>query len=104
MCLIILILIGPVPTGYALNRALSAHQVQAFVANSRLASDVLGKYAGSFQSGKVDNPRVYAEVSLKTRHLTDLTLQGTRLLAEDIRIKFRHGMRSGNVRNDISGF
>ncbi len=48
MGLIMLILIGTVPTAYALNRAvLPADQVQTFVADSHVAADVLGKYAGS---------------------------------------------------------
>jgi PiT family inorganic phosphate transporter len=47
MGLIMLILIGTVPTAYALNRALPANQMERFVATSRAASEVIeGKAAG----------------------------------------------------------
>ncbi|MBV8535239.1 MAG: inorganic phosphate transporter, partial [Alphaproteobacteria bacterium] len=44
MGLIMLILIGTVPTAYALNKAVDASKVPAFVEASRQASDVLGRY------------------------------------------------------------
>src|SRR5579871_1965649 len=44
MGLIMLILIGTVPTTYALNHAVSARETQDFVAVSRSSADVLNKY------------------------------------------------------------
>src|ERR1700752_2212778 len=47
MGLIMLILIGTVPTAYALNRALPANQIERFISTSRAASDVIeAKAAG----------------------------------------------------------
>src|SRR5580698_5960621 len=55
MGLIMLILIGTVPTAYALNRALPVSQLQQFVVNSTAASKVIeGKAAGFSVMG---NPR-----------------------------------------------
>ena len=55
MGLIMLILIGTVPTAYALNRALPDSQIAQFVANSTAASKVIeGKAAGYSVIG---NPR-----------------------------------------------
>jgi inorganic phosphate transporter, PiT family len=47
MGLIMLILIGTVPTTYALNHAVTARQSQDFVAVSRQAAETLGKYVES---------------------------------------------------------
>jgi PiT family inorganic phosphate transporter len=47
MGLIMLILIGTVPTTYALNHAITARQSQDFVAVSRQAADTVGKYVES---------------------------------------------------------
>src|SRR5438128_1947860 len=44
MGLIMLILIGTVPTAYALNHAVSARQSQDFVAVSRQADEALSRY------------------------------------------------------------
>src|SRR6202041_888643 len=44
MGLIMLILIGTVPTTYALNHAVSARETQDFIAVSRTAADTLNKY------------------------------------------------------------
>jgi PiT family inorganic phosphate transporter len=49
MGLIMLILIGTVPTAYALNRALPDSQVAAFTKNSEAASAVIKTKAGGFQ-------------------------------------------------------
>ena len=45
MGLIMLILIGTVPTAYALNHAVTAKDVQAFVASSQAADEVINKHA-----------------------------------------------------------
>jgi inorganic phosphate transporter, PiT family len=55
MGLIMLILIGTVPTAYALNRALPSSQIEKFTANSAAASKVIeGKAAGY---NVIGNPR-----------------------------------------------
>src|SRR5277367_5445584 len=55
MGLIMLILIGTVPTAYALNRALPSSQIEAFTVNSAAASKVIeGKAAGY---NVIGNPR-----------------------------------------------
>ena len=49
MGLIMLILIGTVPTAYALNHAVPTSQIQTFVAESRAAADVLEKHIPASQ-------------------------------------------------------
>src|SRR3984957_2234883 len=48
MGLIMLILIGTVPTAYALNRTLPQSQIEAFTTNSQAASKVIGAKASGF--------------------------------------------------------
>src|ERR1700735_2027262 len=48
MGLIMLILIGTVPTAYALNRALPESQIKQFIANSTAASNVIEKKGAGF--------------------------------------------------------
>src|SRR6201989_3242268 len=55
MGLIMLILIGTVPTAYALNRALPASQVEKFRANSAAAAEVIERQASGFNI--FGNPR-----------------------------------------------
>src|SRR5689334_12879130 len=49
MGLIMLILIGTVPTAYALNRALPSSQIEAFTKNSDAASKIIASKAGGHQ-------------------------------------------------------
>src|ERR1700726_1666093 len=51
MGLIMLILIGTVPTAYALNHAVGADQVQVFTASSQRAVDVLAAHGGTGAAG-----------------------------------------------------
>src|SRR5712672_2957215 len=55
MGLIMLILIGTVPTTYALNHAVTASQSQDFIAVSTQTADALGKYVAS--SAAIGDPR-----------------------------------------------
>src|SRR5271169_1191851 len=55
MGLIMLILIGTVPTTYALNHAISPSETQDFIAVSTQTADTLGKYAQ--QSAAIADPR-----------------------------------------------
>jgi PiT family inorganic phosphate transporter len=69
MGLIMLILIGTVPTAYALNRALPESQVQAFTKNSEAASAVIKSKAGGFQI--TGNPRPAITRYVAERDLQD---------------------------------
>src|ERR1700723_1452088 len=55
MGLIMLILIGTVPTTYALNHAVTASQSQDFIAVSKQTADTLGKYVQ--ESSAIGDPR-----------------------------------------------
>jgi PiT family inorganic phosphate transporter len=55
MGLIMLILIGTVPTAYALNRALPESQIEAFIQNSEAASKIIGSKAAGYNV--LGNPR-----------------------------------------------
>jgi inorganic phosphate transporter, PiT family len=82
MGLIMLILIGTVPTAYALNRAVSPQNTQAFVAISRQASDVLARH---HPAGGADNePRETLTAYLRTRALTPATLPAVRRMIDEI--------------------
>ncbi len=110
MGLIMLILIGTVPTAYALNHAVPAEQIQTFVAESRAAADVVNKYldAPLSSESKID-PRVGVTEYLKTRELTPTTLPALRQLMTDISQDVsRYGTYTmlpsdlqGNIRNDM---
>ena len=55
MGLIMLILIGTVPTAYALNRAMPASQMEQFQTSSKAASDVIAAKAAGYNV--LGNPR-----------------------------------------------
>jgi inorganic phosphate transporter, PiT family len=63
MGLIMLILIGTVPTAYALNRAMPDSQVQQFLANSNAASAVIAAKAAGYNVLGDPRPAVMAYVS-----------------------------------------
>jgi PiT family inorganic phosphate transporter len=106
MGLIMLILIGTVPTAYALNRSMHEDQVQAFVAMSDRSVDMLGHYA------KNPAPADYrAEVTryVRTHQLTDDTVSAEQSLTKSIRdqVAGYHSIAKipqdqiGNIRNDM---
>src|ERR1700761_955986 len=82
MGLIMLILIGTVPTAYALNRSMHEDQVQAFIAMSDRASDMLGHYTKAPAP-----PDFRAEITryVRTHELTDETVAAEQMLTKDIR-------------------
>jgi PiT family inorganic phosphate transporter len=82
MGLIMLILIGTVPTTYALNHAVTARQSQDFVAVSRQAADTLGKYVES--SAVVGDPRDDVTDYIRTRQFKPATMLALRVLINDI--------------------
>jgi inorganic phosphate transporter, PiT family len=72
MGLIMLILIGTVPTAYALNKAVTPKQTQNFVAVARQTAATLSRYTqGAAPSA---NPRAEVETFVRTRQLTPATL------------------------------
>src|SRR6201999_1469822 len=82
MGLIMLILIGTVPTAYALNRALPASQVQAFISNSDAASKVISaKGAGHSIIG---NPRPAVTAYVAQHKLNEGTYPSLSALVKDV--------------------
>jgi PiT family inorganic phosphate transporter len=72
MGLIMLILIGTVPSAYALNRAVTAGETQTFVSVAHHASETIGRYAQG--AAPVANPRAEIEKYIQTHQATPQTL------------------------------
>ena len=82
MGLIMLILIGTVPTTYALNHAVTAQQSQDFIAVSTQTADTLSKYV---QSGAViGDPRSDVTDYIRTKEFTPNTMLALRELVNGI--------------------
>ena len=82
MGLIMLILIGTVPTAYALNHAVTYRESQDFIAVSREASGTLNRYANS--PALVTDPRGDLTECVRTGHITRSTVPALRDLIRDI--------------------
>jgi len=82
MGLIMLILIGIVPTAYALNRAIPASATQDFVAVSRQAAQVIDPFVNHVEV--VADPRDDVAEFLRTREFTKDTPLAIRQLINDI--------------------
>jgi PiT family inorganic phosphate transporter len=82
MGLIMLILIGTVPTAYALNHALTAQDSIDFIAVSQQAGNVLDKYVNA--SGVISDPREEVKEYVRTREFTPNTMLALRNLVNDI--------------------
>lgn len=107
MGLIMLILIGTVPTAYALNRALPDSQIAAFSQNSDAASKIIeGKAAGYNVLG---NPRPAVTSYVATREANGGTFPSLAVLVRDIAKQVTsYGSLAkvpadlvGNTRNDM---
>jgi PiT family inorganic phosphate transporter len=107
MGLIMLILIGTVPTAYALNRALPAHQIEEFTQNSDGAGKIIeSKAAGRQASG---NPRPVLTNFIALRQLNDNTYPSLAGLVREISSQVtQYGSLArfpaetvGNTRNDM---
>src|SRR3984957_349356 len=107
MGLIMLILIGTVPTAYALNRALPDSQIQQFVTNSTAASQVInGKAAGYSVLG---NPRPAVTNYVAEHQINEGTFPSLAVLVRDIANQVtQYGSLAkvpaeqvGNTRNDM---
>jgi PiT family inorganic phosphate transporter len=82
MGLIMLILIGTVPTAYALNHALTFQDSQDFIAVTHDAANVLDKYVKP--NGVIADPRDDVKDYVRTREYTPNTMLALRNLVNDI--------------------
>ncbi|MGC2082811.1 MAG: inorganic phosphate transporter [Bradyrhizobium sp.] len=107
MGLIMLILIGTVPTAYALNRTMPQSQAEKFISNADTAAKIIdGKAAGHTASG---DPRPVVTRYVAEKQLGDDTLPALAALMKDITKQVReYGTLAkvpaelvGNTRNDM---
>jgi PiT family inorganic phosphate transporter len=82
MGLIMLILIGTVPTAYALNKAVTPAETQTFVAVAQAASSTLAKYTNGAPPST--HPRTDVEDYVRTRQLTPATIPALQQLTDQI--------------------
>lgn len=82
MGLIMLILIGTVPTTYALNHAVTSRQSQDFIAVSTQAADTFGKYVQG--SASIGDPRDDVTEYIRTKEFRFNTMLAMRELANGI--------------------
>jgi PiT family inorganic phosphate transporter len=96
MGLIMLILVGIVPTAYALNHALPASETQDFVAVSRQTANLLDKYVQRSAVGS--DPQQDVEEYVRNRTFTPTTMLGLRqLVNERGRRKYVRDSRQGTA-------
>ncbi|WP_024517406.1 inorganic phosphate transporter [Bradyrhizobium sp. Tv2a-2] len=107
MGLIMLILIGTVPTAYALNRSMPQSQVAQFISNSEAASKIIeGKAAGY---NVIGNPRPAVTNFVAQRQINEGTFPSLAVLVRDIAQQVsQYGSLAkvpselvGNTRNDM---
>jgi PiT family inorganic phosphate transporter len=107
MGLIMLILIGTVPTAYALNRALPPAQMEQFTSNTAAASDVIAAKAAGFNV--MGNPRPAVTVYVAQHQINEGTYPSLAVLVRDIATQVtQYGSIArmpaevvGNTRNDM---
>lgn len=107
MGLIMLILIGTVPTAYALNRALPDSQLQAFASRSLAASAVIERKAAGFNV--MGNPRPAVTAYVASHEINEGTYPSLAVLVRDISEEVtKYGSLArvptdavGNARNDM---
>ena len=107
MGLIMLILIGTVPTAYALNHAVGYSQVQDFVAVSEQAAKVMSAHVDA--NAVIDDPRADLTEYLQNKIQTPTTILAERQMILEIehevaQYKTLKGVPAGqqsNVRNDM---
>jgi PiT family inorganic phosphate transporter len=107
MGLIMLILIGTVPTAYALNRTMPASAIEKFIGNSDAASKVIASKAGGHQI--IGNPRPAVTSYVAQRELNEGTFPSLAVLITDIAKQVKeYGSLAkfpseavGNTRNDM---
>ena len=109
MGLIMLILIGTVPTAYALNRAVPANHVQHFVEVSEAASKIIDSKGAGYSVNSVDAARKFVERDIALHEINEGTFPSLALLIHDIAEQVqRYGSfdkvpsdKVGNTRNDM---
>jgi PiT family inorganic phosphate transporter len=107
MGLIMLILIGTVPTAYALNHAVGYGQVQDFVAVSEQAAKVMSAHVDT--NAVMDDPRTDLTEYLQTKKQTPTTILAERQMILEIEHEVSHyktlkgvpSNQQSNVRNDM---
>ncbi|HVZ19377.1 MAG TPA: inorganic phosphate transporter [Terriglobales bacterium] len=107
MGLIMLILIGTVPTAYALNHAVTPKQMQDFIAVSHEAAETLNKYVSP--NAVIGDPRTDVTDYIRTREFTPNTMLSLRTLVNDIgnemaffkELKAVPADQTRNFRNDM---
>jgi PiT family inorganic phosphate transporter len=108
MGLIMLILIGTVPTAYALNHAVTARDIQDFIAASEQAGSILDRHVD--KTGVLgSNPRAEVTNYIRTQQLQPDTILALRELVEEVNhevalyklFKSVPAQDQTNVRNDM---
>jgi PiT family inorganic phosphate transporter len=107
MGLIMLILIGTVPTAYALNRALPSSQIEQFTVNSTAASKVIESKAAGYNV--IGNPRPAVTNYVAQHQINEGTYPSLAVLVRDISNQVnQYGSLAkfpaeavGNTRNDM---
>jgi PiT family inorganic phosphate transporter len=107
MGLIMLILIGTVPTAYALNHAITFQDSQDFIASSQQTANVLDHYVSP--NAVVGDARDEVTDYIRTKEFTPNTMLGLRTLVNDIgnetalykEMKNIPGDQVRNFRNDM---
>src|SRR6202163_3062827 len=107
MGLIMLILIGTVPTTYALNRSMPVGQIAQFEANSQAASAIIGAKAAGYNV--LGTPRPAVTLYVAQRQINEGTFPSLAALVSDIANQVtRYGSIAkmpadmvGNTRNDM---
>jgi PiT family inorganic phosphate transporter len=108
MGLIMLILIGTVPTAYALNHAVTAHDIQDFIAASEQAGHILDRHVDKTGILGADAREEVTDY-IRTRQLQPDTILALRELVEDLNhevalykvFKSVPAQDQTNVRNDM---
>ncbi len=108
MGLIMLILIGTVPTAYALNHAVTASDIQDFIAASQQAGHILDRHVDP-QGTLGSDPRAEVTDYIRTKQIQPDTILALRELVEDLNREVTHykafksvpAQDQTNVRNDM---
>ena len=107
MGLIMLILIGTVPTAYALNRTMPQSQIEQFISNSAAASKIIESKAAGYKV--LGNPRPAVTNYVAQRQINEGTFPSLAVLIADIAKQVKeYGSLAkvpaeavGNTRNDM---
>jgi len=98
MGLIMLILIGTVPTAYALNHAVTLRDSQDFIAISEQAADTLTKYVSP--NAVIGDPHEDVTAYIRDKNFTPNTMLALRTLVSDIGNETSNYKEMKNIPND----